>query len=405
MALDKTGKELPKGITWREDKQLYMARFSYQGTPYTFYEKTLAAAKKVLKNKRYEIEHGLAGKANKMTLNEWYETWFEQYKQPTVKETTLISYAKIYKNNLRETIGTMPLSKIKPLHIQQLYNQMLVNGVSPNYISIINAMLYNIFKIACINDLIPKNPCDNVIKPKTVKSERRVLTIQEQDTLLIHLKQDKWNILEPFIVTLLGTGMRCGEACGLTWNDVDFEKKEIYISKTLVYLKDMKTNKYVFKYQTPKSTSGIRTIPMLPEVEAALKRQRLYQRKSKLYFGKDWKSVSGFEEIIFTSHQGTPWHRPDIAAYLKKLVQEINQEEQELAAKEHRTPVIMKHIYPHAFRHSFATRCFELDMPPKTVQQLLGHSSIEMTMDIYTHVSEEKKRQDMKKLNGLFKIG
>ena len=82
MALDKTGKPLPKGITWRENKQIYMIRFSFQGTAFTFYEKTLKDAKKTLAEKRYQVEHGELGKADKVSLNAWYETWLTTYKIP-----------------------------------------------------------------------------------------------------------------------------------------------------------------------------------------------------------------------------------------------------------------------------------------------------------------------------------
>lgn len=405
MALDKTGKELPKGITWREDKQTYMARFTYQGTPYTFYEKDLRTIKQTLKDKRYEVEHGMSGKADKITLNQWYETWLNVYKIPTIKETSIRTYRNIYDNHIRATLGKRQLAQIKPTYIQKMYNDLLSEGLSTKYLININSMLYNIMDLAVKNDLIMKNPCLGVIRPKVEKKERRVLSLEEQMVLLTYFKKDSYKPLEPLIFTLLGTGMRVGEALALTWNDLDFKNREISINKTLVYIKDKDSKKHCFKFQTPKSETSKRKIPMQSEVENALKRQKLYQNKLRLYMGNEWQPVDGFSDIVFTGMTGKPRQVCDIQSVLNKVVAEINADEVALAEKEHRQPTVMEHIHPHALRHSFATRCFELDVPPKTVQQFLGHSSIQMTMDLYTHVSEEKKRKDIQKLDSLFKIG
>lgn len=405
MAIDpKSGKQLPKGISWKADKQLYMARFTYQGQSYTFYDRDLRTIKKTLENKKYEVQHGLSGKADKISLNKWYETWMADYKLPTVKESTAGTYAKIYENHLRDTIGMKYLSQIKPIHIQKLYNSMVADGLSAKYISNINAMLYNIMDIAVKNDLIVKNPVIGVARPKVEKKERRVLAVEEQKVFVSYLQKETWRPHEPLMITLLGTGMRIGEALGLSWSDVDFTNKQISIDKTLCYLKDMETGRYKFKYQTPKSRESIRTIPMQSDVEKELKRQRTYQMRLRLYMGSEWKPIVGFENLVFTSLKGTPKQENEVRDFLNNIVAEINSDEETLAEKEHREPVIMEHIYPHALRHTFATRCFEVGLPPKTVQEYLGHSSVQMTMDIYTHVSEEKKRQDMEKLNSIFKI-
>lgn len=167
MAKDpKTGKELPKGISWKADKQLYMARFTHQGQSYTFYDKDLKAIKKTLSEKRYEVEHGLQGKADKISLNKWYQTWLEQYKIPNIKETSVHTYKQMYSCYIEPTLGGKHLSQVKPVHIQKVYNDLLDNGLSAKSISNIQGMLYDIFETACRNDLIIKNPCKGVARPK-----------------------------------------------------------------------------------------------------------------------------------------------------------------------------------------------------------------------------------------------
>lgn len=403
MAKDpKTGKELPKGISWKKDKQTYMARFSYQGQSYTFYNKDLKALKKTLADKRYEVEHGLQGKADKISLNTWYQTWLEQYKIPNIKETSVHTYKQMYSCYIEPTLGGKHLSQVKPVHIQKVYNDLLENGLSAKSISNIQGMLYDIFETACRNDLIIKNPCKGVARPKIEQPDRRVLSIEEQHTLVSYLKKDKFKPYEPLIITLLGTGMRIGEALGLTWSDIDFKNEQISVNKTLVYVKDLKTEKYMFKYQTPKTKNSSRTIPMLSDVKKALKHQSTCQKRLRLYMGGEWQPLKGFEDTVFTSLKGRPHQECDIRKFLINIVAEINADEQALAEKENREPVIMEHVHPHALRHTFATRCFERDIPPKTVQHLLGHATVQMTMDLYTHITEQKKQADMQKLEGLF---
>ena len=131
-----------------------------------------------------------------------------------------------------------------------------------------------------------------------------------------------------------------------------------------------------------------------------MKRQKLNQSYLKLH-GK-WQPHEGFEALVFTGSTGQPQQTASIQNILNRIVKSINDEEVSKATKENRTPVIMEHLHPHALRHSFATRCFEADIPPKTVQMLLGHANIQITLDLYTHVSEEKKLRDMQKLDNLF---
>lgn len=119
MALDKNGKTLPKGITWIEKKQLYMGRFMYQGISYTLYDKKLRDITKKLADKRYEVEHGLFGKADKLTLNTWFEIWLREYKVQKIKKTTLQNYLSLYNNHLRNGLGMRFLSQIKSIYIQR----------------------------------------------------------------------------------------------------------------------------------------------------------------------------------------------------------------------------------------------------------------------------------------------
>lgn len=402
MAVDKRGKELPKGISYRADKDLYMARFMYQGESHTSYHKDLKSAKKWLADAKYEAEHGLKGAADKVSLNVWHQTWMDDFKRPNLKPTSIRTYEQIYDSYISPALGGMHLAKIKTLHIQKLVNSLVDDELSPKFIKGIVGVLSDMLEIACDNDLIIKNPVKAVTLPKPDDVERRVLTADEQNTLLTYAKKDKWRQYEPMLVTLLGTGMRIGECLALTWDDIDFENNIISVNKTLTYIKSSKDEKCRFSYQSPKTKSGIRTIPLLSEVTRALKRQRAAQARLRLFMGPAWEPLCGFENLVFTKPKGTPYQVGDIRRFLNRIVEEINKEETAQAEKERREPVLMAHVHPHALRHSFATRAIENNMPPKTLQKIMGHAKLELTMDLYVHVTDQTLENDMQRLEGIF---
>lgn len=401
MALDKNGKELPKGITWLPKKGLYMGRFQYEGQSYAVYTKTLKEAKKKLADQKYEAEHGLSGKADRITLNEWFDTWLKTYKTGKVKNTTIGTYTALYDRFVREPLGGRYLAKIRTVEIQRLYNEIIDKGLSPKYLKTLHNTLSNVFKMAVNNDLIAKNPCTQTIRPTIDTPERRVLTASEQSRLLSFIRQEKYKNIEPAITVLLGTGLRIGELLGMKWEDLDLEsgEKTLTVRRTLVRTTNKETQEKRFTFQEPKTASGTRTIPLQESVVKALRRQKINQAHHKL--SGRWNPPTGFEGLVFSGKKGQPQWRSCIAGSLDKIITAMNEGEKELAIKEHRPPVIMEHINLHACRHSFATRCLEAGIAPKIVQSWLGHSSIEITLDLYSHVNQDVSFENMRRLEAV----
>ena len=335
---------------------------------------------------------------NVLSLNEWFEIWYWDYKSIIVKRSTLQIYYSIYQNQIAPILGSCLLSQIKAYHIQRLYNHILEKNLSSKYLHDIHNLLHNIFDAAIANDIMIKNPCMGVLMPSISQKERRVLSVEEQQLLLNITKQSKWQQYEPIIKILLGTGMRIGELFALTWQDIDFQQHQIIINKTLVYLPDTHTKKYKFSFQTPKTRNAIRTIPMQHNVENAFRKQLIIQQEQKQ--NSRWEPLTGFESLVFLNKYGHPRQRGAFQKTLNHLIASINQDnqpKQNCPTSPHMLP-----IHPHTLRHTFATRCFEAGIPPKTVQMILGHSNIQITLDLYTHVSNQKKRSDLKKLEKVF---
>lgn len=402
MAKDKNGKELPKGITWRAKEGRYMGRFQHEGKVYFRYNTNKAELIKEIDNLKYEVIHGIVGKADKLTFGKWFQVWLDDFKRGRIKETSYNNYLNLYKNNLEERLGRKQLDSIKPLHIQRLYTELLeVRGISTKYLSNINSMLYNVFKIAIHNGLLVKNPCEGVDLPKMEQKEKRVLTVQEQALFLEYLHTERWQYYEPLFIFMLGTGVRIGEALGLQWSDVDFENREVHINHTLVYTKNREYNEHQFSLQSPKTATSKRAIPMNDDVYRALRQQWKNIAELHLYMGEEWKPLKGFENIVFVGYQGRPRQTTDVGHTLKDIIAYINKEEEKKATERHTTPFVMEDFHPHTLRHTFATRAFEAGVEGKVVQAYLGHASIKMTLDTYTHVASDKLHEDMQKIKVL----
>lgn len=379
-------KKLPKGIVYREKDDLYMGRFQMFGERYTVYGKTVKEVAELMEETRYEVKHGIYCKPNEVTVNSWFNTWITEYKENTVKRSTIQRYTHSFKLYISPKIGKCKVCDIRPQMIQKLINDMHKKGYSKSQIKIVYAIIKGMFDQAIRNQIIIHNPLEAVILPKFKKQmqdEKRVMTLGEQRAFLEYAKDSEYY---SFYRVALQTGMRINEICGLQWSDIDFKKKEIRVSGTLVYVR----GKERFK-DTPKSQTSKRKIPMLPDVEKILKECRKEQKINQLKFGERYKIEQGLEDIVFTYPEGGALWDTAIRCDIRKIVEKIRDSGLEF-----------EEITPHTFRHTFATRCAEQGMPLQVLKTILGHSSLTMTADLYSHVMEDTKQKEMQKIINLF---
>ncbi|WP_051650739.1 tyrosine-type recombinase/integrase [Lachnoclostridium phytofermentans] len=390
---EKKSLNLPKGITRCSDGR-YQARYTYEGHRYCLYGRDVKELEERLNNAKYEIQHGMYAKEERISLNSWYETWLNEYKSMTVKKGTVESYECMYNYYVGPALGKKLLKDIRGEHIQKLYNDLSRNGYSKSTISLIHVLLGAMFKQAVKNELVKKNPVDLTTLPRgEKKKERRVLTLNEQEILL---KEITGHELEPMIKLSLATGLRVGEVTGLEWRDIDFDKNEITVRGTLKC-----TRKGMEYYKdTPKTDKSNRSIPLLANIELMLKRYRIVQKEHKLSMGSDWKPMEGLEDLVFLREGGKPFSGQHIRQQLVHIVDSINEKyfSKNSMGKDKGMDEKFEYFTPHTLRHTFATRALENGIPPKVVQEILGHSSITMTLDLYTHVLPQTKAEEMKKM-------
>ncbi len=385
MGKNLSGKELPKGIRQRKDGR-YEGRFTYQGESYTLYNRNLRELVSEMQDKRYEVTHGIYAKKSKITVDSWFNIWLDDYKRQNVKFGTYKVYRAVYDDYIRSNLGRKKLQDIRGEHIQRLFNEM-ARKYSRSTINLAKVVLNSMFEQACKNGIVMKNPVKNAIMPRKKKCrEIRVLTVEEQK---LFLQYAQGSIYFPLYVVALGTGMRNGELRALQWKDVDFAAKIIRVQGTLKYVGKDGTTKY--RIDSPKTQASRREIPMLDEVYRTLECHKKEQMKRKMLLGELWEPQEGFDSLVFTGATGRCIAESALCQDMKKIEAKIREAGYDFA-----------NISPHALRHTFATRGMEKGIPPKVMQELLGHTSITMTLDIYSHVLPNTKAQEIKKLTNMF---
>ena len=245
-------------------------------------------------------------------------------------------------------------------------------------------------ELAVQNDIIRRNPAVGVKYGGETK-ERKALTREEQESLLCFLrKSEVYNIYLPMIVIMLGTGLRVSELCGLTWEDIDFKKNTITVSKQLLKVRGKAVDGKTLYIEKTKTENGLRVIPMTQAVHKAFRDQQ----RIMLHLGKKcFKEIDGITDFIFVTRNHFPFSVANVNAILKNVVNAHNKE----------NDLQIPHFCAHILRHTAATRMIECGMSPKAVQTILGHSSIQITMDIYVNLDEEHVQEEINKANDIFR--
>jgi integrase len=383
------GKELGEGINQKKNG-IYTARFTNRfGERKQIYNRDLKLLKDDLNKAIYEDKMKLNIINNNIILDEWYLKWLTEHKYKVIRNSTKAIYESIFRKYISPELGKFTLGEITHLQIKTLINKVDKQGLGFETQNKIRIMLLDMFNKAMIDELVNKNPARGI---KLIRNEDedggkeiRVLSIEEQAEFFECCKGTFYDNL--FTVAIC-TGLRCGEITALTKNEIDFERMEISVTKTLLYQKLDDDTKKTFQLHPPKTKSSVRTIPINKQCEIALKKQ--FMQKEVIASKSPKQALKGFEDLIFTTKYNTPINAQIYSDAIKAIVNEINLCKDVLEE--------METFSSHCFRHTFATRCIENDIQPKTLQNYLGHATLKMTMDLYVKTFDEHKHEEMKKL-------
>ena len=317
------------------------------------------------------------------TLQSWLVYFLKNYKQNEIKETTFDSYMGIYRAHILNTdLGRCKLSELKSDNLQMVYNEMTKDGYNAKTVRHVFILINMGLKKAVKLRYIDENANDFVTLPKKKRFEGKALTAEEARTIFDKAKEER---LYPIVALTLCTGMRKGEVMALKWENINFRDRELHVEGNLCRVRESNAggrSKYVDKVLEPKSAKSIRIIPLTEKAVEALLIQKQRQDEIK----EKYKVVYDDQGFVFTEVDGSLLRQKgfmeEYHAFLKKYG--------------------ISDIRFHDLRHTFATLLFEEGESAKVIQELLGHSTITITMDIYTHVSKKGKKNAISKLDNLF---
>lgn len=402
---DHKGRSLKTGEYQRKDLMYQYKYVDSTGKSRVIYSKDLAQLRIKEEQVKQDLKDGIKTKVeNTLTVNDMFDKYIAT--KTELKDTTRNNYNYMYNNYVRKSFWLRRLVDVKYSTVKAFYVSLINDkGFKPNSMEIIHAILHPTFTLAVRDDYIRKNPTDGVMgeikkSHNWEKPKRRALTEEQQSAFINYVaNSETYKHWLPLFTVFLGTGMRVGELIGLRWEDCDFKNNLISVNHNLVY-RSQENGVCEFHITTPKTESGKRAIPMLEEVRKAL----LEERTRQMANGFNKAVIDGYSGFVFTNKNQYVHNPMTINRAIVRIYNEYNLVEKERARKEHREPILIPHFSVHNLRHTFCTRFCENETNIKVIQEIMGHSDISTTMNVYAEATQNKKQESFKNLQGKIKI-
>jgi integrase len=293
----------------------------------------------------------------------------------------------LVRRHIKPALGYMPLRDLRPEHLQRFYNERTQQGLSSRTVRYLHTVLHGALTQAEKNQLVVRNVSKLTERPRDTRKEMRTLTLEQVAiTLLPAITADR--LYAAFFLTF-ATGLRRGELLALRWRDVDLKTGVLHVRQTLVGVRNhgprREEEKTMLAFQEPKTAQSRRTIPIPEACFAALKQQKAHQAEERLLLGQAYQDHG----LVVCQADGKPIDPRNFTRYFDRVLRQAG----------------LPRIRFHDARHTFATLMLELGESPKTVQTMLGHSRVAITLDIYSHVSLELEKKAAAKLNAALTSG
>ena len=359
-----------KDGTKRYKIKLYLSIDSLTGEQIIIRKQGIKTKKEaILLEARLKLEHeqnALTAKSNKYTFKQIYDLFLVEHKN-TVKPGTYATTVRYAKLHILPKIANKKIDSFTVLECQKLVNQWAEYFNSAKYPK---GITQQVFDYAIKMNIMFDNPMRKVKLPKrkcTVNEVNKFYSTEELKHFFDCVKDYGNMKYLAFFRLLAFTGMRKGEALALNWSDIDFNKKEVHITKGVV----LDENEIPI-ISTTKTKKSVRTVSLDDASLAILKKWKIEQAKELMSIGINSLNK---HQLLFT-YDANKLYRPSYSnCWLEQIIKKYN----------------LKKITMHGFRHSHCSLLFEMKTPIQVVQERLGHSNIKTTMDIYTHVTEKQR--------------
>ncbi len=382
---DSKGIVLKKGES-QKNSNLYMYRWTNDdGVRRCIYANSLKELRE--KEKEIEKEVALGISRSAITLDEQIEVYL--HIKGNLAKSTKNNYQYYYEHTIRDSkIGKMKVVDIKKSDVLMFYRKLSDCGYSAGTIKIIQKIIRPALQLAYDDNVILKNPADGCTKDYVEDIEKKfALTFDEEKEFLERIRsRPRMKRYYPMYAIMLKTGLRISELIGLTWDDIDMDKKEININHQIQYrLIDGKTQYYASKTKT---NAGKRTIPMTDET------YKLFVEQRKVWFSMSRDAnfeIDGYRNFVFVSHvTGKCMNHNSVRRMMRRIV-DMNEERS----------IQLPSISPHILRHTACCRMAESGCDIKVLQYLLGQTDIRTTMRVYNHVDSERVKREIEKMENL----
>jgi integrase len=330
--------------------------------------KTKTEAQRALRQAMADADRGLIFDADSLKVGEYLDRWLSDSVRDTVKVTTFERYEQITRVHLKPALGRVKLKTLTPAHVRSLYREKLEAGSSARTVRYIHTTLHKALKQAVMDGLIPRNVTEAVKPPQPSREEMHPLT-PEQAKHLLQVAHETGDRLKALYVLAIHTGLCQGELLGLKWDDVDLEDGSLQVRRTLTI-----TKKSGPIFTSPKTTGSRRSVKLNSKATEALKDHLERQLGEIDRVGSLW-SENG---LIFASETGEPLNRHNLSwRSFKPLLKRAG----------------LPQIRFHDLRHTCATLLLTRNVNPKIVSEMLGHSTIAITLDTNSHVLPNMRDQ------------
>ena len=369
-----------EGSVYKRDDDRWEGKISLpNGRRRSFYGATRAAAVRRMNEALRALEGGQLPPPERQTLEGYLSGWLRTSVRGRVRPSTYEGYERMVRLHVNPALGHLRLTRLTPQLVSQLHVDLQEKGLAPKTITLVHNMLHKALSQAVLWGQMAVNPAAAVAPPRPVRKEVRPLTSAQAQRLLAAAVSDRLHALYTVALTC---GLRQGELLGLRWQDMDLDAGVLAVRQQAQReLTAPGRREWVFT--EPKTAKGRRTIALPQLAVDALLRHRQQQAEERLRVGQTWEDL----DLVFPNLVGRPIEKSNL---LRRSFWPLLER------------AGLPHMRFHDLRHTAATLLLTLGLHPKVVQERLGHSTIGVTMDVYSHVMPTLQKEAATKLDQLF---